>query len=191
MARASNTQVSEQHREQVRRVAAQLAGESTSVVHFCARSVIYRVPDRRRDGTPRGSDKAKRILRAVMLAPLAILTFPVIVILGALDDLGIQVPSRNQGKITVHGKASCAALSFADAVRGAEQDVWLAWSRSQVALLTMNGEHRPQVLWRATGHQRPKLKITKATLRWPDESRIDFDLTSAERARITEHQGTP
>ncbi|RCW45150.1 hypothetical protein DFQ14_103114 [Halopolyspora algeriensis] len=174
-------------------MAAQLAGETTSVVHFSARSVIYRVPDRRRDGTPRGSNKAKRALRAVALAPLAILAFPVIVVLGMLDDIGIQILPRNKAKTTVHGKSpSCVALSFADAVRDAEHDLlWLAWSRSQAVLLGTNGDHRPEVLWRATGHQRPKLKIAKTTLHWPDESRVDFDLAPAERTRLSEQQGNP
>lgn len=191
MGRATDTSVSEQHREQVRRVAVQLVGESTSVVHLSARSVIYRVPGRRRDGAPRESSKAKRILRAVALAPVALLTLPVVVVLGVLDDVGIQVPSRTKGKVTVKGGASCAALPFADAMREAEHEVWLAWSRSQVALLTTKDEQRPAVLWRATGHQRPKLKLTKNTLRWPDESRVDFDLSPAEGARIAERQGRP
>ncbi len=187
-----NTSVSEQHREQARRAAAQLAGETTSVVHFSARSVIYRVPDRRRDGTPRGSNKAKRILRAVVLVPYAVLAFPVIVVLGMLDDIGIQLPSRKKANSTVNGKnPACAALSFADVVRDTEHDLWLAWSRSQVALLGTSGDRRPEVLWKATGYQRPKLKIAKAKLHWPDESSIDFDLAPAERARISEHQGSP
>ncbi|SDP94879.1 hypothetical protein SAMN04487905_11694 [Actinopolyspora xinjiangensis] len=173
-------------------MAAQLAGETTSVVHFSARSVVYRVPDRRTDGTPRASNKVKRFLRTVILVPYAILVFPVIVVLGMLEDIGIQFRSRTKSKTTVHGNSpSCAALSFADAVRDAEHELSLAWSRSQVALLCANGDHRPEVLWRATGQQCPKLKITKAKLHWPDESSIDFDLAAAERARVTEYQGSP
>lgn len=192
MGRATNAPVSEQQREQVRRVAAQLAGETTSVVHFSARSVIYRVPDRRRDGTPRGTNKAKRVLRAILLIPYAILAFPVIVVLGMLDDIGIQFRSRDRAKTTVHGKSlSCAALSFGDAVRDVEHDLWLTWSRSQVALLGKNGDRRPEVLWQASRHQRPKLTIAKGKLHWPDESSIDFDLAPAERTRLSEHQGSP
>lgn len=192
MGRATNTPVSEQRREQVRRVAAQLSGETTSVVHFSARSVIYRVPDRRRDGTPRGSNKAMRVLRAILLVPYAIFAFPVIVVLGMLDDIGIQFRSRGKAKTTVHGKSpSCAALSLADAVRDAEHELWLTWSRSQVALLGTNSDHRPEVLWQAAHHQRPKLKIAKAKLHWSDESSIDFDLAPAERTRVSEHQGSP
>lgn len=173
-------------------MAAQLSGETTSAVHFSARSVIYRVPDRRRDGTPRGSNKAQRVVRAIVLIPYAILTFPVIVVLGMLDDIGIQFRSRDKAKATVHGKSpSCAALSFADAVRDAEHELWLTWSRSQLALLGTNGDHQPEVLWQATRHQRPKLKIAKTKLHWPDGSSADFDLVPAERTRVSEHHGSP
>lgn len=46
-------------------------------------------------------------------------------------------------------------------------------------------------MWRATGDERPKLKIAKANLHWPDDSSVDFDLAQTERTRVTARNGTP
>lgn len=186
MARATDTpELDDQDREAVRRAAAQLTRESTSVVRLTFRTVIYYVAGRQRNGTPRS-----KITTALLLIPLAILWIPTAIVLGVLSEIGIELHSRRARKIFVHGKNSCQALPFADAVRDARGDVWLAWSKSQVALLATS-DHGPQVLWRGTGHERPKLQVAKRKLHWPDGSNVKFDLSADERARVKARNGTP
>lgn len=193
MAERTATSDIEGQREHVRRVAAQLAGESTSVVLLEKRPVSYNVPDRWGDGTTRGQNTGKQILKAILLIPLTLLTAPFVMLLGILADLGLPFNFPSRDKIEVHGGESCAALGFADAIRDHDAPLWLAWSQSQVALVAASEhEQRPTVLWRATTHQRPKLTTKKTpSLRWPDESRVEFILPESERNRITESNGTP
>jgi hypothetical protein len=184
-----STSFHEPDRELARRTAAQLTGESTSVVHLEVRKVVYDVPGRRRDGTPQTTGSA-RILRTILMAPLAIIYIPVTLFLSLLAEAGIQFHSRPVGRVSVRGGRDCEGLSFADAVRAADSSLWLAWSRSQLALLAMS-DHGPQVVWRSSSQKRPELKITKTNIRWADESRVEFDLTPDERKRVVERNGTP
>ncbi|MDI2027403.1 hypothetical protein QFW96_02220 [Saccharopolyspora sp. TS4A08] len=179
----------EQDRELARRTAAQLAGESTSVIHFAARKVVYDVPGRRRNGTQQ-STGATRVLQMIVMAPLAILYIPVMLFLSLLAEAGIQLHSRRARQVSVHGDRACTTPSFADAVRASEGSLWLAWSKSQVTLMTTS-DHGPQVVWRSSRQDRPELKIAKTTVRWADGSRVEFDLSPEERQRVTERNGTP
>lgn len=183
--------MSDRDRENVRRTAARIVGESTSVVRLRVRRPEYRVPGRRRSGAPRDGG-ARSVLLGVVLAPLAVLAVPVVVVLGALDDLGIQFRRHRPGVLRVRGAvASCAAAEFADAVRGVDLDLWLAWSRSRVALLGTGDACGVRVLWRGTGERRPKVRVVRKTLRWPDESRVEFDLAEGERDRVADSGGNP
>lgn len=193
MAESTITSDIEDQREQVRRVAAQLAGESTSVVLLEKRPISYDVPGRWGDGTVRGKNTGKQILKAILLVPLTFLTAPFVLLLGMLADLGFPFNFPSRHKIEVRGGESCAALGFADTIRDNDAPLWLAWSRSQVALMTtVKNEQRPKVLWRATTHQRPKVTTKKTpNLRWPDKSRVEFILPESELSRITATNGTP
>lgn len=180
-------------REHVRWFAAQVAGEPTSVVLLEKRSVSYAVPGRYADGTVRGQGTGKQVLKTILFVPLSILAVLCALILGVLDNLGISVDFPGRRKIEVRGDESCDALGFADAIRDNEAPLWLAWSRSQMALVTAaDDDQRPTLLWRATMRQRPKLTTKRSpNLRWSDGSRIDFTLPESERARITTTNGAP
>ncbi|MBQ6641356.1 MAG: hypothetical protein IJH84_10015 [Saccharopolyspora sp.] len=191
MTRTSKNRDFEQQRQQVRQVAGELAGESTSVVHVGARSVVCHVPGRRADGTPRGTENVRWAARKVFLTLTLLGRLIFWMIANILLDDSHDLPDHSKNKLTVRGEESCAALSFADAVREAAGDAWLAWSHSQVALLKADDEQGPRVLWRVTGDQRPKLQVVKGNLRWPDDSSVEFTLSAAERTRVTERQGTP
>lgn len=183
--------MSDRAREHVRREAARNAGESTSVVRLRVRRSEYRVPGRKRSGAPRGG-RVRSVVLGVVLAPLAVLALPVVVVLGALDDLGIRFRRHHPGELRVRGaSSSCAAAEFADAVRGADLDLWLAWSRSQVALLGTSDGCGVRVLWRGTGERRPKVRVVGTTLRWPDGSHVEFVLAEGERNRVVDSSGTP
>lgn len=142
---AMDSQRVEQERESVRQTASQLTGETTSVVHLAARSVTYGVPERWRNGSPRGTTRAARWLHAALMVVVVVLMFPVAIVTGLLSDIGIEPPARRTGKISLHGKESASALPFADALREAPRSAWLTWSKSQVALLTMD-DHGARVL---------------------------------------------
>ncbi|MGJ7907735.1 hypothetical protein ACOQFL_14800 [Actinopolyspora sp. H202] len=187
------TPVSERRREEVRIVADQLGFERTSVIRFHVRSLEYAVPERRKNGKPHGSSRTMRILRGTMWISLMILSLPIAAVLGGLDEIFNDAGPSGRGplgKLTVHGKRSCAALSFADAAKESEREMWLAWSRSLVALLGTSGEQPPELLWISEA-QRPELEFAKEKLRWPDKSRVEFVLAQAELDRVRQQQGTP
>jgi hypothetical protein len=167
----------DQIRQAIRQAATQLTRESTSVVRLSFRSIVYYVPGRQRNGTPRS-----KLATALLMVPLAILWIPTAIVLGILSELGVEFHSRRTSKIFVRGKRSSQAVPFADALRDARSDVWLAWSKSQVALFTAT-DHHPQMLWRDTGRERPRLQVAKRKLRWPDGSNVEFDLSADEQTR--------
>ncbi|TWG08348.1 hypothetical protein FHU35_11967 [Saccharopolyspora dendranthemae] len=124
------------------------------------------------------------------MTPVLIVYIPIALVVSYLADAGIQLHSRQTGRVFLRGQRDCSGLLFADAIREAGGNVWLAWSKSQVTLLTI-GEHEPQVLWRSPAQQRPALKVAKTNLRWPDGSSVEFSLSSEERTRVVERNGTP
>lgn len=154
------------------------------------RAMNYRVPGRDGNGRP-AINPWKQALRIAIRAPLVLLSLPFILILGPLSDLGINVfPSKIGCTVRVRGKESSAALPLADTMREAGNVVWLAWSHSQLAVLTAD-EHGPRLLWRGTGQQRPELDLNQPTLRWTDDSWVKFGLAPEERTRIAASEGAP
>lgn len=190
MKTAKDPQRVEQERESVRQTASQLTGEATSVVHLAARSVTYGVADRWRRGSPRGTTPAARWLHAALTAVIVVLMLPVAIVASLLSEVGIDPTARRSGKISVHGKGSASALPFADALRDAPRSTWLTWSKSQVALLTME-DHGPRVLWRSADGERPKVQVAKSKIVWDDGSRVEFPLSAGERDRVVQRNGTP
>lgn len=114
---------------------------------------------------------------------LFILYLPVVLVMSLLSEIGIDFDPWPKGKFFVRGDESCAALPLADALRDAGKEAWLAWSKSQVLLLTIDNSIA-RVLWHGSGDQSPSVEINKGNLQWSDGSRIGMGLDIHEKTHV-------
>lgn len=187
MTRENETPPQEHDRQLIRQAAERITREPVMVVHLRVRKVVYHVPHRTRLGAEGGRGSARRAVSTALRVLLFVLYLPVALVSSLLSEVGIEFAFWPKGKFFVRGNASCAALPLADALRDAGGEAWLAWSDSQVALLT-TGSLSPRVLWHGSGDRSPEVEINKSNLHWSDGSRIGIDLDIQEKTRV--HNGT-
>lgn len=179
-------------RESVRQHLAGQWRESVSVV-WCARGTVsYRVAGRSRSGARLSRNRLVRGLRYLAVGVYAVVALPVVIVLGVLDDLGIQVPgrTRRRGRIVAMGAEGSEAVRLADTLRGADGSLWICWSRSHVAVAA-GTDGQPSVLWHGSGSDRPKVQPLQAALTWPDGAELDVAISDQERDHIRRSNGRP
>jgi hypothetical protein len=89
------------------------------------------------------------------------------------------------------GQEGSPAVRLADAARDSDRTLWIAWSRSRMALVGSDAERPFRVLWSTPIGQLPKLKSTATSLTWPDGSTVTFEIDKRERALIRARNGRP
>lgn len=180
-------------REAVRQRLAGQWRESVSVVGFARGAITYYVSGRSRSGKQLHRNRLIRCLQYVVVGIYAVLALPVVVVLGVLDDLGIQVPqrARKSGRAVVKGAEASEPVRLADALRTAEKSLWVCWSQSHVALVGAAEDGQPRILWYAAGPSRPKIKPLDASLTWPDGATLELSISDQERDHIRQSNGRP
>jgi len=180
-------------REAVRQRLAGQWRESVSVVWFPRGAVTYYVSGRSRSGKQLHRNRLIRCLQYLAVGVYAVLALPVVVVLGVLDDLGIQVPqrARKSGRVVVKGAEGSEAVHLADTLRAAEKSLWICWSQSHVAVVGAAEDGQPRILWYNAGPSRPKIKPLDASLTWPDGATLELSISDAERDHIRQSSGRP
>ncbi len=180
-------------REAVRQRLSSQWREKASVLAFPRGAVVYYVSGRKRNGKPLHSNWFLRALQYLAVGVYAIVAFPVVVVLGVLDDWGIQVPerARKSGRVVVTGAEGSEAVRLADTLRTADRSLWICWSHSHVAVVSAMDGGEPRIIWYASGPTRPKLKPLDASLTWPDGAKVEMSITEAERDHVRTSNGRP
>ncbi|MPY80425.1 MAG: hypothetical protein GEV04_18600 [Actinophytocola sp.] len=180
-------------REAVRQRLTSQWREKASVLAFPRGAVVYYVSGRKRNGTPLKSNPFLRGLQYLAVGVYAIVAFPVIVVLGVLDDWGIQVPARarKSGRVVVTGADGSEAVRLTDTLREAERSLWVCWSHSHVAIVSAAEGGEPRIVWYASGPSRPKLKPLDTVLIWSDGAKVEMSISQAERDHVRKANGRP
>lgn len=179
-------------REAVRQRLAGQWRESVSVVGFARGAVTYYVSGRSRSGKQLHRNRVIRCLQYLVVGVYAVLALPVVVVLGVLDDLGIQVPqrARKSGRVVVKGAEGSEAARLADTLRTAEKSLWICWSQSHVAVVGAE-TGQPRILWYSADSSRPKIKPLDASLTWSDGATLELSISDQERDHIRQSNGRP
>ncbi|MPY98984.1 MAG: hypothetical protein GEU97_13470 [Actinophytocola sp.] len=180
-------------REAVRQRLSSQWREKAAVLAFPRGAVVYYVSGRKRNGKPLNSNWFLRALQYFAVGVYAIVAFPVIVVLGVLDDWGVQVPerARKSGRVVVTGAEGSEAVWLADTLRTADRSLWVCWSHSHVAIVSAADGGEPRIIWYASGPSRPKLKPLDASLTWPDGAKVEMSITEVERDYARKSNGRP
>ncbi|WP_034272440.1 hypothetical protein [Haloechinothrix halophila] len=180
-------------REAVRQRLSSQWREKAAVLAFPRGAVVYYVSGRKRNGKPLHSNGFLRALQYLAVGVYAIVAFPVVVVLGVLDDWGIQVPkrARNSGRVVVTGAEGSEAVRLADTLQTADRSLWICWSHSHAAIVSATDGAEPRIIWYASGPARPKLKPLDASLTWPDDAKVEMSISESERDHVRTSNGRP
>lgn len=165
--------------------------------------VRFKVPDLRKDGSPRGVDTGRWVM---VRLPLWTLTLVWVIVTVALRLLivavelvidfalegtnagGYDVPSlrwRRRIAVTAEGPGA-GAVAFGRALRSRRGHLWIVTSPRRLALAQV-ADGRETVLWQAAVPDQPVLSVERAELRWPDGSQVTFEWPRGERRLLRAH----
>jgi hypothetical protein len=186
---------SETVRETVRLQCAQDWSEYAAVLYLGRQGVTYDVPGRRRDGTRRHKRPfrwvghvvvvgADLLLSGILLLPVLL---PTLLVLEVLDGVGTVDATSwqfGQPKLAVSGAADSLAVALADHVRGGKRDLWLVWSSTRIAVVTVDATGRPDVAWVAADAAAHNVRAGSGVIDFADGSVVSFVPSDAELERL-------
>jgi hypothetical protein len=186
----------------VRLQCAQTWSEYAAVLYLGRQGVSYDVPGRRRDGTRRRKRPLRWVARSAVAGADGLLSglllmpvlLPTLLVLEVLDGVGTVDATSwqfGQPKLAVTGPADSLAAGLADHVRRAERELWLAWSGSRIALVTLDASGRLGVVWQADDAGAHDVRAGSGLIDFADGSAVTFVPSDAELDRLGEYADRP
>jgi hypothetical protein len=176
--------------------------EYAAVLYLGRQGVIYDVPGRRRDGSRRRRRpfrwlghvvlvSADLALSGILLLPVLL---PTLLVLEVLDGVGTVDATSwqfGQPKLAVAGAADSLAVVLADRVRGGKTDLWLVWSGTRIAVVTVDATERPDIAWLADDAAAHHVRAGSGVIDFADGSTVSFVPSDAELERLGVYADRP
>jgi hypothetical protein len=193
---------SETLRETVRLHCAQTWSEYAAVLYLGRQGVTYDVPGRRRDGTRRHRRPFRWVahvlvvtgdllLSGILLLPVFLPTLLVFEVLDGVGTVDATSWEFGQPKLAVTGPADSLAVALADQVRGSGRDLWLVWSGTRIAVVTIDVANQPMIAWQAEDAAAHRVRPSSGVIDFADGSTVSFAPSEAELERLGVYADRP